>query len=100
MPRNPDGRFRAANKAAVITTELIISRWVEGEIVQLRFLGLSFVNVRQQILKVARGEAQPATPLPATVAFPPGWTIADRSVYCAHERGLRRYASMSLLVSA
>ncbi len=36
MKRHPDGRFRGNRSSIQITTKLLISRWVEREVIRLK----------------------------------------------------------------
>jgi hypothetical protein len=47
MKRQPNGRFRGANSAAVLTDEVLRARWVEAETLRLKTMGFSFQEIAE-----------------------------------------------------
>lgn len=87
--RNPDGRFRNNNKPAVLSAEMLRSRWLEGEVLRLRRLGFSYEAIAQQITEVGRGQRAPLTPLPEDATFPPDYKITAMGCHAAYKRARR-----------
>ena len=86
-PRNPDGTIRAANRAATISSRYLIARWVEAETYAQRLLGIDYKAIAQAVARAARGEIQPAVPLPA-VTFPASYSIQPQAIARAYKRAL------------
>jgi hypothetical protein len=72
MKRHPDGRFRGNRSSIQITTKLLISRWVEREVIRLKRMGVaSFETIAELLTRAGRGEYVPTVSLPEGVTFPP-----------------------------
>ena len=53
MPaRNPDGTWRNKRKPLVLTPKMLITRWVEAEVLRLKRFGLTFSSIAEQITAV------------------------------------------------
>jgi hypothetical protein len=58
MKRQPDGRWRNARKAVVVSEAILKARWIEAETIHLKRMGLSFDAIAEQITRVGRRQAQ------------------------------------------
>ncbi len=88
--RNPDGRFRNHNKPLVLSAKMLLSQWLEGEVVRLKFLGFRYEDIAQQITLVGRGQKAPLTQLPDDVAFPADYKITAMGCHKAYRRARNR----------
>lgn len=90
MARNCDGTFRNNNKSAVVRNSILIARWIEGEVVRLKILGVSFTEIAKQIIAVGRGRQRPLTPLPPEINFPADYSISIAACQKAFRRAIER----------
>jgi hypothetical protein len=88
--RNPDGTFRNNNAPIRVSNSILITRWVEAEILRLKLLGLPFASIARQIAEVARRQKSPLTPLPPGVIFPANYRITVAACHKAFYRVLER----------
>ncbi len=72
------------------------ARWVEAEVVTLKYMGLSFRAIAEQITRVGRGQAQAITPIPDGVGFPPDYKISHQRCYTACEKALARERALGV----
>lgn len=66
------------------------ARWVEAEVIRLKRMGLSFEEIAEQIIRVGRGQAQPITPIPDGVSFPPNYQISRQGCHKAFRKAIAR----------
>jgi len=96
MKRQPDGRFRGANRPAVLTGEVMRARWIEAETLRLKTVGFSFQEIADQIVRVAHGTHPPLVDMPEGVAFPPDYAISKQAVYKAFKKAVARQPALAL----
>jgi hypothetical protein len=72
------------------------ARWVEAEVVHLKRMGLSFDAIAEQISRVGRGQAQPITPIPDAVSFPPNYQISRQACHKACRKAIAREPSLEV----
>jgi hypothetical protein len=72
------------------------ARWVETEVVHLTRMGLSFNAIAEQITRVGRGQAQPITPIPDRVSFPPNYQISRQACHKACRKAIAREPSLEV----
>ena len=72
------------------------ARWVEAEVVHLKRMGLSFDAIAEQISRVGRGQAQPITPIPDGVSFPPNYQISRQACHKAFRKAIAREPSLEV----
>jgi hypothetical protein len=70
MKRNPEGTFRNARHAVVVSDRVIRSRWVVDEILSCQQSGFSIAAIGAHIGRVGRGEGKPTVELPSGINFP------------------------------
>ena len=71
----------------MLTPKMLITRWVEAEVLRLKRFGLTFSSIAEQITAVARKQASPLGPLPTGVELSSDFRISDRGCskpICAH----------------
>jgi hypothetical protein len=88
--RNPDGTFQNNNAPIRVSNSILITRWVEAEILRLKLLGLPFASIARQIAEVARRQKSPLTPLPPGIIFPANYRITVAACHKAFYRVLER----------
>ena len=96
MKRQPDGRWRNARKAVVVSEAVLRARWIEAETIHLKRMGLSFDAIAEQITRIGRGQAQPMTPIPTGVAFPLNYAISRQAVHKAFRRAIAREPALEV----
>ena len=89
MKRQPDGRWRNARKAVVVSEAVLRARWIEAETVRLKHMGLSFDAIADQITRVGRGLAQPIVAVPKGVTFPSDYTISKQACHKPFRKAIR-----------
>ncbi len=89
-PRSSDGTMRRANTPKVLTNRSIIARWVEGETLHLKRLGMSFQAIADHIVEVAHGRQKAMVPVPQEVQFPERYEISMQAVHRAFKRAIDR----------
>jgi hypothetical protein len=92
--RNADGTFRSARKALRVSERIRIARWVEAQALRLKWLGLSFDAIAEQITKVGRGEARGTVTMPGEVTFPPDYHISRQACCKAFRKAIMREPSL------
>jgi hypothetical protein len=92
MPRrrNSDGTIRRNDRPQRLTNRSLIARWVEAEALHLKRLGMSYPNIADHLIAVARGQRQSFVPLPAPAHFPADYHISAQAVHLALKRALVR----------
>jgi len=96
MKRQPDGTFRNVRQPKVVSGEILRARWIEGETVHLKRIGLSFDAIAEQITRVARGQAQPMTAIPDGVTFPPDYRISRQACHKAFRKAIAREPALEV----
>ena len=94
MKRHPDGRFRGNRAKIELTDKVLISRWVEGEVIRLKRMGLSFEAIAGLLSRAGRGEYVGVSLPQGGVTFPPGYAISKMGCCRAYRRGLDREPSL------
>ena len=94
MKRHPDGRFRGNRAKIELTPKVLISRWVEQEVIRLKMMGASFEAIAGLLTQAGRGEFVPTVSLPSGVTFPPGYSISKMGCCKAYQRALDREPSL------
>ena len=72
------------------------ARWVEAEVVNLKRMGLPFDAIAEQITRVGRGQAQPITPMPDGLSFPPDYQISRQACHKAFRKAIAREPSLAV----
>jgi hypothetical protein len=72
------------------------ARWVEAEVVRLKHMGLSFDAIAEQITRIGRGQAQPITPTPDGLSFPPDYQISRQACHKALRKTIAREPSLAV----
>jgi hypothetical protein len=72
------------------------ARWVEAEVVHLKRMGLSFEAISEQVSRVGRGLAQPITPIPDGLSFPPDYQISRQACHKAFRKAIVREPSLAV----
>jgi hypothetical protein len=90
MKRNPDGTWRNARHAIVVSNRINIARWVSAEILRCKRTGLSMAVIAIHISRVGQGHEQPLSSLPDGIAFPPDYRISESAVFKAYHKAMDR----------
>ena len=96
MKRQPDGRWRNARKAVVVSETILKARWIEAETIHLKRMGLSFDAIAEQITRVGRRQAQAIVTISDGVEFPPDFQISKQACHKAFRRAIAREPSLEL----
>jgi hypothetical protein len=100
MKRQPDGRFRGNRAKIELTDKVLISRWVEREVIRLKRMGVvSFETIADLLTQAGRGKLVPTVSLPPDVTFPPGYSISKMGCCKAYRRRLEREPSFEVRAS-
>jgi hypothetical protein len=75
---------------------MLITRWVEAEVLRLKRFGLTFGSIAEQIAAVARKQASPLGPLPTGIELPSDFRISDRGCSKAYFRALNREPALEV----
>jgi hypothetical protein len=89
QPRNSDGTIRNARLPRRLTTRSILARLVEAETLHCKQLGMSFQQIADHLMKVARGE-RTFVALPPGIVFGEDYRISAQAVHRAFQRALDR----------
>ena len=95
MKRHPDGRWRNARSAVVVSEAILRARWVEAETLHLKRIGLSFDAIADQITRVGRRQAQAIVAIPDGVTFPPDFQISRQACHKAFRKAVAREPSLA-----
>jgi len=79
-----------------VSEAVLRARWVEAEVIRLKRMGLSFEQIAEEITQVGRGQAQPMTPIPEGVNFPPDYRISRQACHKAFRRAIAREPALEL----
>ncbi len=88
MKRNPDGTFRNARHAVVLSDRFIRARWVRAEIIQCKRTGLSMADIAVHLTNVGQGREKSLTPLPNGVVFDDDYRISESVVFKAYHKAM------------
>jgi hypothetical protein len=95
MKRQPDGRWRNARKAVVVSEAILKARWIEAETIHLKRMGLSFDAIAEQITRVGRHQAQAIVTISDGVEFPPDFQISRQACHKAFKKAVAREPSLA-----
>jgi len=90
MKRNPDGTWRNARHAIVVSNRIIVARWVTGEILRCKRTGLSVASIAVHIGRVGQGHEQPLSPFPDGIQFPADYRLSESAVFKAYHKAMDR----------
>ena len=90
MKRNPDGTYRNARHAIVVSARFIVARWVSAEIMACKRKGLSMAAISTHITRVGQGLEPSLSPFPDGIAFPPDYRISESAVYKNYHKAMDR----------
>jgi hypothetical protein len=90
MKRNPDGAWRNARHAIVVSNRIIVARWVTAEILRCKLTGLSMAAIAVHICRVGQAQEQPLSPLPESIEFPTNYRISESAVFKAYHKAMDR----------
>ena len=90
MKRNPDGTWRNARHAIVVSNRINIARWVTAEILRCKRNGLSMAAIAVHISRVGQGQEQALSPLPDVIVFPANYRISESAVFKAYHKAMDR----------
>jgi hypothetical protein len=96
MKRNPDGTWRNARRAVVLSDRFVRGRWVTGEIVRCKRTGLSMAAIAVHIRRVGQSQEQPLSPFPDGIEFPPDYRISESAVFKAYNKAIGRQPSVDV----
>lgn len=95
MKRQPDGRWRNARKAVVVSEAILRARWIAVETIHLKRMGLSFDAIAEQITRAGRRQAQAIVAIPDGVTFPPDFQISRQACHKAFRKAVGREPSLA-----
>jgi hypothetical protein len=95
MKRNPDGTYRNARHAIVVTNRMNIAQWVTAEILRCKRTGLSMAAIANHISRVGQGLEQALSPLLDVIVFPPDYRISESAVYKAYHKAMDRQPAIN-----
>ena len=90
MKRNPDGTWRNARHAIVVSNRINIAHWVTAEILGCKRKGLSMAAIAVHIGRVGQGHVQPLSPIPDGIEFPADYRISESAVFKAYHKAMDR----------
>jgi hypothetical protein len=96
MPhRNDDGTFRGKQPKRA-TNRFLLARFVEGEVVRLKNLGMDFPRIAEQVTLIGRGRTKSVTQLPADLSFPLDYRISTQGCHKAYRKALQRESALAV----
>ena len=95
MKRNPDGTYRNARHAIVVSNRMSIAQWVIAEILRCKRTGLSMAAIAVHISRVGQGLEQALYPVPDFVVFPPNYRISESAVFKAYHKAMDRQPAIN-----
>jgi hypothetical protein len=95
MKRQPDGRWRNARKAVVVSDAVLRARWIEAETLSLKRIALSFDAIAEQITRIGRRQGQATIAIPDGVSFPPDFQISRQACHKAFKKAIAREPSVA-----
>ena len=90
MKRNPDGTWRNARHAIVVSKRIVVARWVITEILRCKQTGLSMAAIAFHIGRVGQALEQPLSSLPEGIEFPVNYRISESAVFKAYHKAMDR----------
>jgi hypothetical protein len=90
MKRNPDGTWRNARHAEVLSDRTIRARWIRAEILWCKRTGISMAEIAVHVGRVGQGYEKAFSPLPDGIVFPPDYKISESAVFKAYHAALDR----------
>ena len=90
MKRNPDGTWRNARHAIVVSNRITVARWVTAEILRCKLTGLSMAAIAVHIGRVGQALEQPLSPFPEGIEFPADYRISESAVFKAYHKAMDR----------
>jgi hypothetical protein len=100
MKRNPDGTWRNARKAIVVSNRMSIAHWVTAEILRCKRTGLSMAAIAIHISRVGQGQEPAVSHLPDLIEFPVNYRISESAVFKAYHKAMDRQPAMDGRCSA
>ena len=98
MKRNPDGTYRNARHAIVVSARFIVGRWVSAEIMACKRKGLSMAAISTHISRVGQGLEPSLSPFPDGIAFPPDYRISESAIYKRYHKAMDRQPAIDAQV--
>ena len=95
MKRNPDGTWRNARHAIVVSNRIIVARWVTAEILRCKLTGLSMAAIAVHIGRVGQAHEQPLSPFPEGIKFPTNYRISESAVFKACHKAMDRHPAIN-----
>src|ERR1700730_9216652 len=95
MKRNPDGTWRNARHAIVVSNRIIVARWVIAEILRCKQKGLSMAAIAVHIGRAGQGHESPLSPFPDGIAFPTDYRISESAVFKAYHKAMDRQPAIN-----
>ncbi len=95
MKRNPDGTWRNARHAIVVSNRIVVARWVTAEILRCKLTGLSMAAIAVHIGRVGQGHEQPLSPFPEGIEFPADYGISESAVFKAYHKAMDRQPAIN-----
>jgi len=95
MKRNPDGTWRNARHAIVVSNRIIVARWVSAEILRCKQTGLSMAAIAIHIGRVGQRHEQPLYPFPDGIEFPANYRISESAVFKAYHKAMDRQPTIN-----
>src|ERR1035441_2479559 len=95
MKRNPDGTWRNARHAIVVSNRIIVARWVTAEILRCKLTGLSMAAIAVHIGRVGQAHEQPLSPFPEGIKFPTNYRISESAVFKACHKAMDRQPAIN-----
>jgi hypothetical protein len=96
MKRHTDGTWRGTRQASITSEATLRARFVEGETVHLKRMGLSFEAIAEHITAVGGGREQSITTIPQGVTFPADYQVTKQACHKAFRRALGREPSLEI----
>jgi hypothetical protein len=96
MKRQPDGTFRGVRQPVKLSEASIRTRWIEGELLKLKRIGVSFDDLAVHITQVGRGQIPPRTPFPEGLVFPPKFTFSRQAAHKRWKKSISREPAINV----
>jgi hypothetical protein len=95
MKRNPDGTWRNARHAIVVSNRIIVARWVTAEILRCKRTGLSMAAIAVHIGRAGQGHEQPLSPFPDGIEFPANYRFSESAVFKAYHKAMNQQPAIN-----
>jgi hypothetical protein len=79
-----------------VSAAVLRARWLEGEVVNLNRIGLSFEAIAEHVTRVARAQTKAITVIPDGVTFPSDYKISRQACHKAFRRALAREPALEV----